>query len=255
MENNLQIFSNPEFGQVRMIEVDGKPYFMASDVAKALGYIRPNDAVKQHCRATVKHRTPISGKIQEVSFIPEGDVYRLIVRSKLPSAEKFESWVFDEVLPSIRKHGGYIQGQESMSNEELLSKALLFAQRKIEAKDAEITKLNQKIHDDKPRVNFANRVSSAYHNDLVNMGQMAKLLEDKHIPIGRNRLFDVLKEMSILMADNLPYQRFITSGYFKVKEYTYDTAYGVRAGRVTLITGKGQVWLSKQLQEKYAAAV
>lgn len=105
--NELQIFNNEEFGEVRTIEIDGKPYFMASDVAKALGYARPNDAVSAHCRATVKHSTPISGKMQEVNFIPEGDIYRLIVRSNLPNAEKFERWVFDEVLPQIRQTGGY----------------------------------------------------------------------------------------------------------------------------------------------------
>ena len=111
--NELQIFQNEEFGEIRTIEEDGKVLFCASDVAKALGYARPNDAVTAHCRATVKHSTPISGKMQEINFIPEGDVYRLITRSKLPSAEKFESWVFDEVLTAIRKTGGYVNDTET----------------------------------------------------------------------------------------------------------------------------------------------
>lgn len=106
--NELQIFNNSEFGEVRTVEIDGKPYFMASDIAKALGYARPNDAVSAHCRATVKYSTPISGKMQEVNFISEGDIYRLIVRSNLPSAERFEKWVFDEVLPQIRQTGSYM---------------------------------------------------------------------------------------------------------------------------------------------------
>ena len=84
--------------------------FCASDVAKALGYKKPNNAVLTYCRATLKRGTPISGKIQEINYIPEGDVYRLITHSKLPSAEKFESWVFDEVLLLIRKHGVYDKG-------------------------------------------------------------------------------------------------------------------------------------------------
>lgn len=84
----LQIFNNAEFGEIRTVEIDNKPYFMASDVAKALGYSKPNNAINDHCRATLKHSIPISGKMQEVNFIPEGDIYRL---------------VFDEVLPSIRK--------------------------------------------------------------------------------------------------------------------------------------------------------
>lgn len=111
--NELQIFQSEEFGEIRTIEEEGRVLFCASDVAKALGYARPNDAVTAHCRATVKHSTPISGKIQEINFIPEGDVYRLITHSKLPSAEKFESWVFDEVLPAIRKTGGYVNDTET----------------------------------------------------------------------------------------------------------------------------------------------
>lgn len=116
MNNNLEIFKNEEFGEVRTIMLDDKPYFMASDIAKALGYARPNDAVSRHCRATVKHGTPISGKIQKVNFIPEGDMYRLIAHSKLPSAERFESWIFDEVLPTIRRTGGYINNVDLMVN-------------------------------------------------------------------------------------------------------------------------------------------
>ena len=99
-----------------MLEEDGRTLFCGSDVAKALGYARPNDAIAAHCRATVKRSTPISGKMQEINFIPEGDVYRLITHSKLPEAEKFERWVFDEVIPSIRKTGGYIAGQETMGS-------------------------------------------------------------------------------------------------------------------------------------------
>jgi len=118
--NELQIFKNEEFGQVRTIEIDGKPYFMGSDIAKALGYSRPNDAIKQHCRATVKHRTPISGKMQEVNFIGEGDMYRLITHSKLESAERFEYWVFDEVLPALRKTGSYEMPKQPTKKKEKL---------------------------------------------------------------------------------------------------------------------------------------
>lgn len=119
--NELQIFENKEFGQVRMVEIDGKPYFMGSDIAKALGYARPNDAIKQHCRATVKHSIHISGKMQEVNFIGEGDMYRLITHSKLESAERFESWVFDEVLPTLRKTGSYEMTKSKAHNERLAS--------------------------------------------------------------------------------------------------------------------------------------
>lgn len=113
-EKDLIIFSKDEFGDIRTLVIDRKPYFCASDIAKALGYSNTNDAVSRHCRAIVKHDTPISGKIQQINFIPEGDVYRLIMKSKLPTAEKFESWVMDEVLPTIRKTGSYINNVELM---------------------------------------------------------------------------------------------------------------------------------------------
>lgn len=113
--NEMQVFNNKEFGTVRTIEENGTVLFCGSDVAKALGYARPNDAVASHCRSTVKRRTPhpqSPEKEIEMLFITEGDIYRLAARSKLPGAEKFESWIFDEVLPSIRKTGAYIVPQD-----------------------------------------------------------------------------------------------------------------------------------------------
>ena len=108
MDNKIEIFKNEQFGEVRTILEGEKVLFCAADVAKALGYTNPNKAVNDHCRAITKRSTPISGKVQSINFIPEGDVYRLIIRSKLPAAEKFELWVFDEVIPTIRKTGGYM---------------------------------------------------------------------------------------------------------------------------------------------------
>ena len=106
--NELQIFNSGEFGEIRTIEIDGKPYFVGADVAKALGYKDTVNALKQHCRGVVKHHLIDSlGRNQEASFITEGDLYRLIMKSKLPSAEKFESWVMDEVLPTIHRTGSY----------------------------------------------------------------------------------------------------------------------------------------------------
>ena len=105
--NELKIFNSGEFGEIRTIEIDGKPYFVGTDVAKALGYNNPRDAVSRHCKGVVKHDTPTSSGVQLMSYINEGDLYRLIMKSKLPSAEKFEAWVMDEVLPTIRKTGSY----------------------------------------------------------------------------------------------------------------------------------------------------
>ena len=105
--NELQIFNSEEFGDIRTIEIDGKPYFVGTDVAKALGYSNPRKAILDHCKGVTKRDTPTSSGVQSMSYINEGDLYRLIMKSKLPSAEKFESWVMDEVLPAIRKTGSY----------------------------------------------------------------------------------------------------------------------------------------------------
>ena len=107
--NELQIFNSEEFGEIRTITKDGKTYFAGSDVAKALGYAIPHKAVQTHCKGVLKWNIPTSSGNQDVLFITEGDIYRLIMKSKLPSAEKFESWVMDEVLPSIRSTGYYVK--------------------------------------------------------------------------------------------------------------------------------------------------
>ena len=113
--NNLQIFEKLEFGQIRMAEIDNKPYFVGKDVAKSLGYKNTNDAILRHCKGVVKHEGfKINGI--KIALITEGDVYRLIVGSNLPNAEKFESWIFDEVLPTIRQTGQY-QAQQHVITE------------------------------------------------------------------------------------------------------------------------------------------
>ena len=106
--NQMEIFKNPEFGSIRVVEENGRYLFCGTDVAAALGYSNPRDALRRHCKGVVKRDTLTDGGPQQLSFIPEGDVYRLIVHSKLPSAERFERWVFDEVLPSLRRNGIYI---------------------------------------------------------------------------------------------------------------------------------------------------
>lgn len=105
--NDLKVFSNSEFGELGVMLIDGKNYFPATQCAKILGYASPKDAITRHCKGAIKRRLPTSGGEQDIKFIPEGDLYRLIISSKLPAAEKFERWVFDEVLPSIRQTGSY----------------------------------------------------------------------------------------------------------------------------------------------------
>lgn len=233
--NEIKIFENQEFGKVRALEIDGKPYFCGSDIAEALGYAKPNNAVSMHCRATLKQGIPISGKIQEVNFIPEGDVYRLIVRSKLPSAEKFEKWVFDEVLPSIRQTGGY---QMTMpQGKELLALAVLEAQKTIEAQNKDIERM-------KPKEIFADAVSASHTTILI--GELAKMLRQNGIDIGQNRLFSWLRENGYLVRRkgtdyNMPTQKSVELGILSTKETTIVHSNGSTEIKKTVkVTGKGQ---------------
>lgn len=142
----LTIMSSELFGEVRFAEVDGKPYAVANDVAKALGYTNPSKATNDHCKNSIKVWGNDSlGRRQEFKAIPEGDIYRLIIRSKLPGADKFERWVFDEVIPQIRKTGGYIPVTQEMSDAEIMARALEISQRTIKQKNAIIKEQEERI--------------------------------------------------------------------------------------------------------------
>lgn len=246
--NELQIFNNEEFGNVRTTEIGGKPYFMASDIAKALGYARPNEAVYTHCRATVKHSTLISGKMQEVNFIPEGDVYRLIIRSHLPSAEKFERWVFDEVIPQIRATGGYH-----------LPQTYAEALRELADKAEENERLNARVEEMRPKELFADAVATSKTSILV--GELAKLISQNGCEIGQNRLFNWLRKNGYLIKQgtsyNMPMQRYIEQGLFEVKESNVQNPDGsVRITKTTKVTGKGQQYfINKFLGGSYGEGV
>ena len=244
--NDIMIFKNPEFGSIRTVEVDGKPYFVANDIAAALGYKRAADAVTAHFKGSVKRRYLTDGGEQEVKVIPEGDVYRLIVRSKLPAAEKFEKWVFDEVLPSIRKSGGYIAGQEQMTDSELMAKALLVAQKQIGERNAQIESM-------RPKAIFADAVSASDTTILI--GELAKLLRQNGVDIGQNRLFSWLRENGYLIKRNgtdynTPTQKSQELGILSVKETVINHSDGsMKITKTTKVTGKGQQYfINKFLQ-------
>ena len=180
-----------------------------------------------------------------MKVIPEGDIYRLIVRSKLPSAEKFETWVFDEVIPSIRKNGGYILGQETLSDEELMAKAILVAKKKIAERDKIIEKQRLKIEADKPKTIFADAVSTSHTSILI--GDLAKLICQNGVQTGQKRLFQWMRDNGYLMKSgasyNMPMQRYIEQGLFEVKESSVQNPDGsVRVTRTTKVTGKGQLY-------------
>lgn len=249
MENEMQIFECEEFGKVRTFrEENGRVVFCGSDVAKALGYRIPKDAVSAHCKGAVKHRLLTNGGYQEVKFVTEGDVYRLVVHSRLPSAEKFERWIFDEVLPTIRHTGGYV-ANEDMFIENYLPFLDESYQNLFRLQMIAINKLNDRIRHDKPLVEFANQVANT--ENLIDMNAMAKLAIEENIPIGRNRLFRWLRKNKILMSGNLPYQRYIDRGYFVVKESVFDTGSMTKTYQQTFVTGKGQQYIISRLKKEF----
>ena len=186
---------------------------------------------------------------QTIALITEGDMYRLITHSKLESAEEFESWVFDEVLPQIRRTGGYIPVNEDETNEEFLARAFIIATETLKKKDEIIALKDKQLDEQKPLVDFANQVSNT--SSLIDMGRMAKLLKDEHIDIGRNKLFAWLRSKEILMSNNIPYQRYVDGSYFKVKESVSETPYGTKTFTTTYVTGKGQIYITERLRKEF----
>ena len=248
MDNMVKTFVNEEFGSVRTIEENGRVMFCGKDVALALGYRRPKDAITAHCKGAVKRRLLTNGGAQEMKMISEGDVYRLISHSRLPSAEKFESWIFDEILPQINHTGGYVSN-EDMFIENYLPFLEEPYQKLFRLQMTAIRKLNERIRHDQPLVDFANHVSNT--DNLIDMNAMAKLAADEHFKIGRTRLFRWLKYMGVLMANNLPYQQFIDRGYFAVKESIFEVNGLKKTYQQTLVTGKGQLFIIGLLRKYY----
>lgn len=242
--NNVQIFKNAEFGEIRTLVEHEQVLFCASDVATTLGYAKPNNAVSQHCRATLKRGIPISGKIQDVNFIPEGDVYRLIIRSKLPAAEKFERWVFDEVLPTIRKHGAYMTDDalhKAITEPDFLIRLATELKQEKEARQ----QAEQQIEADRPKVLFAGAVSASHTSILI--GDLAKLLKQNGYETGQKRLFQQLRDEGYLIksgsSKNMPTQKAMEMGLFEVKETAFNNPDGtIRVTKTTKVTGKGQVY-------------
>ncbi len=247
---DLQIFKSEQFGEIRTLEENGKVLFCASDVAKALGYAVPRKAVLDHCRCVLKRNAPhpqSPNKQIEMSFIPEGDVYRLITHSKLPGAERFESWVFDEVLPSIRKHGLY--ATDELLNNPDFAIAAFTALKEEREKNAALTtavgKLEAKVEQDKPKVIFAQAVETAKTSILI--GDLAKLLRQNGVETGPKRLFEQLRQEGYLMKSggsyNMPTQRSMEMGLFEVKESIINNPDGsIRINKTTKVTGKGQTY-------------
>lgn len=254
--NNIQIFQNEQFGQVRIaMNESNEPLFCAKDVANALGYIDTADAIQRHCKSGKKVYHPhenSAGGINMV-YIPEKDVYRLIMRSNLPNAEKFQDWVCDEVLPSIRKHGGYIASKQDDTPEEIMARALLVAQETLKRKEQRLIEAEQKIQKDAPKVLFADAVSTSQRSCLV--AELAKILQQNGVNIGQNRLFSWMRENGYLCQKgdyyNQPTQKAMKLGLFELKKTSITKPDGsVLVTTTTKVSGKGQIYFIERFLSK-----
>lgn len=237
--NDLKIFENKEFGEIRTVIKDGEPWFVGRDVADILGYADPNKAIAMHVDEDDKLNDKTSSSLGQRGgwLINESGLYSLIISSKLPNAKKFKKWVTSEILPSIRKNGGYIAGQETMSDDELMARALQVAQNKILERDKQIETM-------KPKAIFADAVAASHTSILI--GDLAKLISQNGVNIGQKRLFKWLRDNGYLIRRNgsdwnMPTQRSMEMKLFEVKESTINNPDGsIRINRTPKVTGKGQ---------------
>lgn len=251
--NELQVFNSKEFGDIRTTEIDGKPYFVANDVARALGYKRPADAVTAHCKGSVKHRYLTDGGEQELKVIPEGDIYRLTVRSKLPSAEKFEKWVFDEVIPSIHQYGAYMTEQtieKALASPDFLiqlATKLKDEQTRRKEADAEIRVKNQIIGELKPKADYYDEILK--NPGLVTITQIAK-----DYGMSGKKMNRILHELGIQYKQSeqwLLYSDYHCLGYTQSEVTDIIRSDGTPDVKLlTKWTMKGRLFLYNKLKEK-----
>lgn len=242
--NEITIFNNNMFGEVRTILVDNEPWFCLVDVCRILSIGNPTDVKNRLMKNGVDTIEGIDslGRKQNTNFINEPNLYKVVFQSRKPEAEQFANWVTSEVLPSIRKHGLYAK-EELLSDPDLMISILMDLKKEREEKK----RLLEKVEEDKPKVQFAETVTKSKDNIL--MRDMAKLLCDEGFNVGEKRLYKYLRNNNILMQDNMPYQSYVDRKYFFVKENSIDTIYGVKLTKTTLVTPKGQMWIVSKIKE------
>lgn len=245
--NKVKIFNSEEFGDVRTVTINGDPWFVGKDVAAALGFTNPRDAISTHVfdeDKGVESIDTLGGK-QKMTVINESGLYALVFGSRLKSAQRFKHWVTSEVLPAIRKTGSY----QAPQGKELLALAVLEAQKTIEEQSKAIERM-------KPKVIFANAVKASDSSILI--GDLAKILRQNGVDTGQKRLFEQLRNEGYLMktgsSRNMPTQRYVADGLFQIKETVISNPDGsVRMTKTTKVTGKGQQYfLNKYLKNKEA---
>lgn len=251
--DGIKTFKNKEFGTVRTIVKDGEPWFVGKDVAEILGYKETAKAIRTHICAEDKGVSVLDtpGGQQKITLINESGLYSLILGSKLPKAKTFKRWVTSEVLPTIRKTGGYVANDEMFINT-YLPNADAQTRELFRLNLSTIRQLNNKIEQDKPLVDFASHIQTS--EDCISMNDMAKLATKNGIKIGRTRLFNFLREKKVLGCrdghKNMPYQRYIdTQPWFQLKESSYIQNGEVRIGLTPMVTPKGQSGIIRMLRK------
>ena len=252
--NELKTFQNPEFGEIRIVEVNNEPWFVGKDVAMILGYERPTKAVLDHVDNEDKDEFPIQdtiGRMQNTPVINEPGLYSLVLSSKLPTAKKFKRWVTSEVLPSIRKNGVYMTDQKAYDiahNPNALADLLLQVGEQLKKKDLMIQEMQ-------PKAIFADAVSASHTSILV--GELAKILKQNGVNIGQNRLFSELRERGYLIKRkgsdwNMPTQKSMDMRLFEIKETIISHADGhTSINKTVKVTGTGQQYfINLFVQEK-----
>lgn len=244
--NTLQIFKSKEFGQIRTVTIDNEPWFVGKDVATTLGYRNASKALADHVEECDKlNNESLSSLGQRGGWlINESGLYALIFGSKLESAKRFKRWVTSEVLPAIRKTGGY--QMKAPEGKELLALAVLEAQKTIEEQSAQIERM-------RPKEIFADAVATSKQSILI--GQLAKLICQNGHSIGQNRLFQWMRDNGYLMKSgnnyNMPMQRYVEQGLFEIKERSITNPDGsVKLTRTTKVTGKGQQYFINKFLKK-----
>lgn len=234
---DIQIFENERFGQLRGMSIEGEPWFVGKDVAQVLGYSNPQKAIRDHVEMEDKRTErivhPLGGP-QQTLFINESGLYALILSSKLPQAREFKRWVTAEVLPQIRRTGGYIPVSREDDEKTILCKAVEILQRTLQQREAF-------IEEQRPKVQFAEAVTGGDGSILIR--DLAKLLAQNGIPIGQNRLFGWLRRHGYLFQrETRPIQRWVEQGLFDTTLTLVQTHHGTQERCTTKVTGKGQAY-------------
>ena len=243
--NGLQAFKNEQFGEVRVIEQNGAPWFVAADVCKALDIANPTDAIKR-LDEDEKARLNLGLSGGDTNCVNEPGLYSLVLGSRKPEAKSFKRWITHDVIPSIRKTGGYV-GNEDM----FVSTYLPFADDTVKALFgqtlAALRQANAQITEMKPKALFADAVEASHTSILV--GELAKLIRQNGVNIGQNRLFKWMRENGFIMRNqNIPTQRSKDMGLMEIKERTINNPDGtVRITRTIMVTGKGQTYFVNRL--------